>query len=80
MNFKMNLSHIAKFTSVILHLLKRPFLGQQLDLCLNSEVALAVNKSYCDKIALGEITIGKCTRFKFLEIDFVFTVSDVIVL
>jgi hypothetical protein len=48
-----------------------------------SEVArieMAVNKSYCDKIALGEITIVKCTKLKFLKIDFVFTISDVIVL
>ena len=32
------------------------------------------------KTAAGEITISKCTRFKFLEIDFFFTIKAVMVL
>jgi hypothetical protein len=39
-----------------------------------------VQKNNCNKVALGEITIGKYTRLKFLEIDFTFTISGIIVL
>lgn len=45
-----------------------------------ARIKIAVNKSYRNKITLGKITIGKSARFKFLEIDLVFTISDVIVL
>tara|TARA_R110000868_G_scaffold627_5_gene4453 strand:- start:38361 stop:38612 length:252 start_codon:yes stop_codon:yes gene_type:complete len=45
-----------------------------------TRIEIAVDKSYCNKITLGEITIGKSARFKFLEIDFVFTIGDFIVL
>ena len=40
----------------------------------------AINKSNRQKSAFGEITIGKRTALKFLEIDFFFTISDVVVL
>jgi hypothetical protein len=39
----------------------------------------AIDKNHPNKIALREITIVESTAFKFLQIDFLFTISEVVV-
>jgi hypothetical protein len=39
-----------------------------------------IYECYCDKIALREIASVKNAGFKFFEVDFLFTVTNVIVL
>jgi hypothetical protein len=43
-------------------------------------VEAAIDEGYRDKTAEGEIASIKSAGFKFFEIDFIFTVSDIIVL
>jgi hypothetical protein len=45
-----------------------------------ARIEMAINKSYRSKTTLGEITISKYARFKFLEIDPIFKISNIIVL
>jgi hypothetical protein len=42
-------------------------------------VEAAIDEGYRDKTAEGEIASIKSAGFKFLEIDFVFSISDIIV-
>jgi NifB/MoaA-like Fe-S oxidoreductase len=45
----------------------------------NTIIKSTINKNHSNKIALREITTVESTAFKFLQIDFLFTVSDVVV-
>jgi hypothetical protein len=42
-------------------------------------VESTIDKNHPNKIALREITTVESTAFKFLQIDFLFTISDVVV-
>jgi hypothetical protein len=45
----------------------------------NTIVEGTIDKNYPNKIALREIAMVESTTFKFLQIDFLFTISDVVV-
>jgi hypothetical protein len=38
-----------------------------------------LNKSYSNEITSGKITVNKLTRFKFFEVQILFTISGVLV-
>jgi hypothetical protein len=45
----------------------------------NTIVKRTIDKNYSNKIALREIATVESTAFKFLQIDFLFTVSEIVV-
>mgnify|MGYP007089531284 CR=1 FL=1 len=45
----------------------------------NTIIKSTIDKNYPNKITLREITIVESATFKFFQIDFLFTISDVVV-
>jgi hypothetical protein len=45
----------------------------------NTIVKIAIDKNYPNKMALREIATVESTAFKFLQIDFLLTISEVVV-
>ncbi|GEL11059.1 hypothetical protein FGL01_17980 [Flavobacterium glycines] len=46
----------------------------------NAVVKLTIDKSNTYQIAIGKITIGKRTRFKFFKVEGFLTVADIVVM